>query len=69
MKEELKKIKEEEEKLQREEEEGNLTKNSKHIEVHYHYVHENIKKNLIEVQKNWGYELLKSNKNHSSWIE
>lgn len=30
---------------------GNFTKNSKHIEVHYHYVHENVKENLIEVCK------------------
>ncbi|KAK6637344.1 hypothetical protein RUM44_007759 [Polyplax serrata] len=30
---------------------GNLKNNSKHIEVHYHYVHENIKKNSIEVHK------------------
>lgn len=36
---------------------GNFTKNSKHIEIHYHYVHESIKENLIKVCK------IDSNKN------
>ena len=26
---------------------GNFTKNSKHIEIHYHYVHESVKENKI----------------------
>ena len=26
---------------------GNFSKNSKHIEIHYHYVHENVKENEI----------------------
>lgn len=30
---------------------GNFTKNSKHIEIHYHYVNESVKENLIEVCK------------------
>ena len=30
---------------------GNFTKNSKHIEIHYHFVHESVKENLIEVCK------------------
>ena len=30
---------------------GSFTKNSKHIEVHYHYVHECIKENMINVVK------------------
>ena len=30
---------------------GSFTKNSKHIEVHYHYVHEYIKENMINVVK------------------
>ena len=30
---------------------GNLTKNSKHIEVHYHYVHEGLKWNKINALK------------------
>lgn len=30
---------------------GSFTKNSKHIEVHYHYVHESIKENMINVVK------------------
>lgn len=30
---------------------GNFTKNSKHIEVHYHYVHENVKNKNIDVVK------------------
>lgn len=30
---------------------GNFTKNSKHIEVHYHFVHENVKQGSIEVVK------------------
>ena len=28
---------------------GNFTKNSKHIEVHYHYVHECLKENKINI--------------------
>uniref|UniRef100_A0ABD2X7J8 Reverse transcriptase Ty1/copia-type domain-containing protein n=1 Tax=Trichogramma kaykai TaxID=54128 RepID=A0ABD2X7J8_9HYME len=30
---------------------GNLTKNSKHIEIHYHFVHESVKNQEIEVCK------------------
>jgi hypothetical protein len=30
---------------------GNFTKNSKHIEIHYHYVHDYIKENIITVLK------------------
>lgn len=30
---------------------GNFTKNSKHIEVHYHYVHESIKEKIINIIK------------------
>lgn len=30
---------------------GNLTKNSKHIEIHYHYVHESVKEKVINVIK------------------
>ncbi|KAI8440034.1 hypothetical protein MSG28_001468 [Choristoneura fumiferana] len=30
---------------------GNFTKNSKHIEVHYHYVHENVKNGTIDIVK------------------
>lgn len=30
---------------------GNFTKNSKHIEVHYHYIHESVKDKLIEIVK------------------
>jgi len=30
---------------------GNFTKNSKHIEIHYHFVHESVKEKLIDVQK------------------
>lgn len=30
---------------------GNFTKNSKHIEIHYRYVHESVKENLVEVIK------------------
>ncbi|CAH2097573.1 unnamed protein product [Euphydryas editha] len=30
---------------------GNFTKNSKHIEVHYHFIHENVKQGNIEVVK------------------
>lgn len=30
---------------------GNFTKNSKHIEVHYHYIHENVKNKIIKVVK------------------
>jgi hypothetical protein len=30
---------------------GNFTKTSKHIEVHYHFIHENVKKGNIEVVK------------------
>lgn len=30
---------------------GNFTKNSKHIEVHYHYVHKNVKENVINIVK------------------
>ena len=30
---------------------GNFTKNSKHIEVHYHYVHECLKENKINILK------------------
>jgi hypothetical protein len=30
---------------------GNFTKNSKHIQIHYHYVHEYIKENIITVLK------------------
>lgn len=30
---------------------GNLTKNSKHIEVHYHYVHECVEENTINIVK------------------
>ena len=30
---------------------GNFTKNFKHIEVHYDYVHEYIKENLINISK------------------
>lgn len=30
---------------------GNFTKNSKHIEVQYHFIHESVKENLIEVLK------------------
>jgi hypothetical protein len=32
-------------------ENGNLTKNSKHIEVHYHYVHECVKEGMIHIIK------------------
>ena len=28
---------------------GNFTKNSKHIEIHYHYVHESVKEKEIEI--------------------
>ena len=34
---------------------GNFTKNSKHIEIHYHYVHESVKENeivLIKIDSN-----------------
>ena len=30
---------------------GNFTKNSKHIEIHYHFVHDHVKKGLINVVK------------------
>ncbi|CAD7078080.1 unnamed protein product [Hermetia illucens] len=30
---------------------GNFTKNSKHVEVHYHYVHEMVKENIINIVK------------------
>ena len=30
---------------------GNFTKNSKHIEIHYHFVHESVKEKLIKVIK------------------
>lgn len=30
---------------------GNFTKNSKHIEVHYHYVHEYVRENFIKIIK------------------
>ena len=30
---------------------GNFTKNSKHIEIHYHYVHESVKENEIVIIK------------------
>ena len=30
---------------------GNFTKNSKHIEVQYHYVHENVRNKIIEIVK------------------
>lgn len=30
---------------------GTFTKNSKHIEVHYHYVHEYVKENKINIIK------------------
>lgn len=30
---------------------GNFTKNSKYIEVHHHYIHENVKERKIEVIK------------------
>ncbi|XP_066595468.1 uncharacterized protein [Prorops nasuta] len=30
---------------------GNFTKNSKHIEIHYHFVHESVKEKLIDVCK------------------
>jgi len=30
---------------------GNFTKNSKHIEVHYHFVHECVEEGLINVVK------------------
>ena len=30
---------------------GNFTKNSKHIEIYYHYVHENVIDKLIEIIK------------------
>ena len=30
---------------------GNFTKNSKHIKVHYHYVHECLKENMIKIFK------------------
>ena len=30
---------------------GNFTKNSKHIEIHYHYVHESVKENKIVLIK------------------
>lgn len=36
---------------------GNFTKNSKHIEIHYHFVHESVKEKLINVCK------IDSNKN------
>lgn len=36
---------------------GNFTKNSKHIEIHYHYIHKYIEENTIDVIK------IKSDKN------
>ena len=30
---------------------GNFTKNSKYIEVHYHFVHEHVSDNIIKVVK------------------
>ena len=30
---------------------GNFTKNSKHIEIHYHYVHESVKEKEIVITK------------------
>ena len=30
---------------------GNFTKNSKHIEIQYHFVHESVKEKLIDIQK------------------
>ena len=30
---------------------GNLKKNLKHIEIHYHFVHEGVKEKLIEICK------------------
>ena len=30
---------------------GNFTKNSKHIEIHYHYVHKSVKENEIVIIK------------------
>lgn len=30
---------------------GNFTKNSKHIEIHYHYVHESVKEKEVEIVK------------------
>jgi hypothetical protein len=30
---------------------GNFTKNSKHIEIHYHYVHKYVEGNTIDVLK------------------
>ena len=30
---------------------GNFTKNTKHIEIHYHFVHEDVKEKLIEICK------------------
>ena len=30
---------------------GNFTKNSKHIEIHYHYVHESVEEKAIEIIK------------------
>lgn len=30
---------------------GNFTKNSKHIEIHYHFVHESVKDKEIEIIK------------------
>jgi hypothetical protein len=30
---------------------GNFTKNSKYIEIHYHYVHEYVEENTIDVIK------------------
>ena len=30
---------------------GNFTKNSKHIEIHYHYVHESVKEKEIKIIK------------------
>ena len=30
---------------------GNFTKNSKHVEIHYHFVHEHVKEGLIDVVK------------------
>ena len=29
----------------------NFTKNSKHIEIHYHFVHESVKEKLIQICK------------------
>ena len=30
---------------------GNFTKNSKHVEIHYHYVHVSVKEKAIEILK------------------